>query len=155
MIKIYTFLTPRFEHDFPYKRITLRARKALRVMWYTLLGATRLSRRESPRQGRQNQKISKCHVSDPKISSFFDFTKMSKIHENLDFWGHARDLPAHWKFSQGMHLTQRMPPWIASEFGGAKPKVPPNGNPSPAPSTRTARTARTTRQINGAKSFGG
>ena len=31
----------------------------------------------------------------------------------------------------------------------------PTGNPSPAPSTRTARIARTTRQINGAKSFGG
>ena len=39
---------------------------------------------------------------------------------------------------------------IISEVGGAKPKVPPTGNPSPAPSTRTARTARTTRQINGA-----
>ena len=42
-----------------------------------------------------------------------------------------------------------------SDFGGAEPKIPPNGNPSSAPSTRTARTARTTRQINGAKSFGG
>ena len=35
-----------------------------------------------------------------------------------------------------------------SEVGGVKPKVPPTGNPSPAPSTRTA---RTTRQINGAR----
>ena len=40
-----------------------------------------------------------------------------------------------------------------SEFGGATPKVPPNGNPSPALSTRTARIARTTRQINGAIIF--
>ena len=37
---------------------------------------------------------------------------------------------------------------ILSEVGGVKPKVPPTGNPSPAPSTRTA---RTTRQINGAR----
>ena len=37
-----------------------------------------------------------------------------------------------------------------SEVGGVKPKVPPTGNPSPAPSTCTARTARTTRRINGA-----
>ena len=47
-----------------------------------------------------------------------------------------------------------------SEVGGVKPKVPPTRNPSPAPSTRTARTARstactarTTPQINGAKFF--
>ena len=38
---------------------------------------------------------------------------------------------------------------------GVNTEGAPNRNPSPAPSTRTARTARTTRQINGAKSFGG
>ena len=56
----------------------------------------------------------------------------------------------------GMYLRTRKNEsmQIRSEFGGAKPKVPPNGNPSPAPSTRTARIARTTRQINGARSFG-
>ena len=32
MIKIYTFLTTMFEHDFQCSRITLRARKALRVI---------------------------------------------------------------------------------------------------------------------------
>ena len=72
-------------HNFPCTRITLRARKPLRVMWIYWLGATRLSRRGSPRQGRRNQKILKFHVSNPKISSFSSFTKMSKFHENLDF----------------------------------------------------------------------
>ena len=33
---------------------------------------------------------------------------------------------------------------------GVKTEGSPTGNPSPAPGTRTARTARTTRQINGA-----
>ena len=38
---------------------------------------------------------------------------------------------------------------------GVKTEGFPTGNPSPAPSTLTARTARTTRQIKGAKAFGG
>ena len=43
-----------------------------------------------------------------------------------------------------------------SEVGGENRSMrSPTGNPSPAPSTRTARIARTTRQINGAKPSGG
>ena len=45
----------------------------------------------------------------------------------------------------------------SSEVGGENRSgvEAPTRNPSPAPGTRTARVARTTRQINGAKSFGG
>ena len=108
----------KFGHNFPRHRITLEqwrlyesleARFPLKAYYSKswkgctshvgcTAGVTRRSRRRSPRQGRQNQKIFKFHVSTPQISSFSSFTKMQKFHENLDFLAHAPDTFVHTDF---------------------------------------------------------
>ena len=108
VIKIYTFLTPSFEHDFPCNRITLRARKALRVMWNTMMGRRALPGAGAPgRAAKMHEKV-ELHVPNPKISSFSSFTKMSKFCENLDFGGKVSPLWAGHSPSQGIARQRRL-----------------------------------------------
>ena len=115
MSKNHTFLTAQLKHDFPANRITLRARKALRVI---CLHKNYLWSGEAPFQvlrPRQGRKFSEIL----KERSLF-----RKFHENLKFSGACKNLSFAKHFATAHRQTQRSHSWIARDLIYLKKLVP-------------------------------
>ena len=129
MIKIYTFLTPMLKLDFPCFAITLRARKALRVI-YTVL--TPMLTLDFPCFAITLRTRKALRVISPSINlvsrmlpghsrSILEahriipnrFRENSKFHENLDFSESQKNVFFSRKFAQTIESTQRLHRWIA------------------------------------------
>ena len=105
--KNHTFLTAQLKHDFPANRITLRARKALRVMCLrtiTLGWGEAPFQVLSPRQGRKFSEILK------------ERTLFRKFHENLKCSGAWKNLSSAKYFATAHRQTQRSHSWIARDL---------------------------------------
>ena len=95
MNHLHQFSTSMFEHDFPCACITLRARKALRVMCNQSLGAKPFPGL-SPRQGRPNsicssltllfRKFRSFPASCPNLCLLVTFSKTHRRTQQLHSW---------------------------------------------------------------------
>ena len=98
MIYFYHFLTSPSESNSPCRCITLRARKALRVMYDNNAWGEAPFQALSPRQGRKSWICFDFHVSNPKFWSFSVSCPNTSC---------KRD------FSKTHRRTQRILPWTA------------------------------------------
>ena len=98
LLKISTRL---LDHDFPCRCITLRARKALRVIYHYHFWGEAPFQALSPRQGRKNWICFNFHVSNPKSWSFS---------------GSCPNTSVRTDFSKTHKRTQRILPWTAIDL---------------------------------------